>query len=72
MILNNKEKIGDLIRNERIAKKLSQLKLSSKAAISNTYLCDIEKNRTNPSLETLEKIFNALDVKIEWSNFFNK
>ncbi|QIB27930.1 helix-turn-helix domain-containing protein [Caloranaerobacter azorensis] len=54
--------IGEKIREERIKKGLKQRQLANKAGISNTYLSDIEVGRTTPSIKTLMKIAQALDV----------
>ncbi|WIF94457.1 helix-turn-helix domain-containing protein [Caminicella sporogenes] len=54
--------IGEKIREERIKKGLKQCQLANKAGISNTYLSDIEVGRTTPSIKTLMKIAQALDV----------
>ncbi|PKK39822.1 hypothetical protein ABB02_00876 [Clostridiaceae bacterium JG1575] len=57
--------IGRKIRAERLARGLSQRDLATLSRISNTYLSDIEVERTNPSLRTLEKIAKALDLDIK-------
>ncbi|WP_052447233.1 helix-turn-helix domain-containing protein [Clostridium polynesiense] len=43
-------------------KSLTQKELADLANISRSYLADVEKNRYNPSLETLDKILDALKV----------
>lgn len=55
-------RIGRRIKELRREKELKQVELASKAGISNTYLSDIESDRTMPSLKTLIKISNALGV----------
>jgi transcriptional regulator with XRE-family HTH domain len=55
--------IGEIIKSERVKLKMSQLQLSDKSYISNSYLCDIEKGRTIPSIPTLVKISSALGIK---------
>ena len=57
--------VGEKIRYFRKEKHFSQKKLAQQAGISNTYLCDVEKGRSNCSLETLVKLADALDVKPE-------
>lgn len=59
------DNIGEKIKCERLKKSLKQYELAEKAGISNTYLSDIELNRTNPSLKTLDKIAKALGVDIK-------
>ena len=57
--------IGAIIKDIRLEKKISQRKLAELAGISNTYLSDIEVGRTNPSLKTLGKIADALEIHIK-------
>lgn len=42
----------------------SQRELAEMAGISHTMLNDIVRERVNPSLKTLQKIADALDVKV--------
>ncbi|AFK87733.1 transcriptional regulator, XRE family [Thermoanaerobacterium phage THSA-485A] len=56
--------IGENIKKIRLAKFISQKDLSDKICISRSYLADIENNRYNPSIKTLNKIAKALNVKI--------
>lgn len=51
-----------LLRKER---GMSVNKLSEVSGVSLGFISDIENNKTNPSIPTLEKIAKALDVKIE-------
>ena len=54
-------KIGLKVRNLREQNKLTLKELADRAGISLSYLGDIEKERSNPSVETLIKIAKALD-----------
>lgn len=63
--------IGSKIRDIRIRKGLKQIELARKAEISNTYLSDIENNRANPSLKTLAKIANVLEIHFDWDIFLD-
>lgn len=56
--------IGNKIKSERRKKSLKQKELAELAGISNTYLCDIEKGRSNPSIETLKTIAVALQTEV--------
>jgi transcriptional regulator with XRE-family HTH domain len=63
-LIKDKDKltIGEAVRKLRKARKWQQKYLSQLAGISNSYLCDIEKNRTTPSIKTMEKLGeNLLD-----------
>lgn len=60
--MNSTITIGDKIKDLRKEKKLTQVELAEKANISRSYLADIERNRYNPSVDTLKAIAKALDV----------
>lgn len=57
--------VGERIKELRIKHGLTQKQLAEKAKISNSYLCDIEVGRTNPSLKTLEKICRAFEIDLK-------
>ena len=57
--------VGRKIRDIRINKNITQKKLAELAGISNTYLSDIERMRTSPSIKTLRSIANSLDKNIK-------
>ena len=60
-------KLGRKIRDIRVSKNMTQKKLAESAGISNTYLSDIERMRTSPSIKTLGSIANSLGKNIkEW------
>lgn len=54
--------IGDNIRKYRKSGQRTQKDLGEAIGISNTYLSDIERGRTNPSIKTLKRIAKALDI----------
>jgi len=55
-----------VIRDIRKEKNISLMELSEKAEISVTYLRELEANiKTNPSISTLYKIAEALEVNIK-------
>jgi transcriptional regulator with XRE-family HTH domain len=60
--------LGRNIKKQREKKHLSQEKLSEKADIHVSYVGQIERGMRYPSLKTLFKIADALDVKI--ADFF--
>ena len=62
--------IGEKIKNLRKERKISQKRLAELSGISGSFLCDIEKGRTNPSIVTLQKIANNLNTEIK--NFFER
>ena len=64
------EKIGNRIKELRKLKGLSQERLAFNADLDRTYLAGVESGKRNPSVKSLEKILNALDVSFE--DFFKK
>ena len=65
-------KIGEKIKKIRLSKGIKQVELAKLANISNTYLSDIEKGRTNPSINTLTKIVHALGAEEDWNIFLKE
>ncbi|MDY5456832.1 MAG: helix-turn-helix transcriptional regulator [Bariatricus sp.] len=56
------EKIGARIKQIRAIQGISQEKLALKADVDRTYLAGVEQGKRNPSIKSLEKIVNALDI----------
>lgn len=56
--------LGLAIKQYRKLNNLTQQELAEKANISRSYLADVEKNRYNPSLDTLNKIAEALNIPL--------
>ncbi len=56
--------IGSKIKELRKENKLTQAELSLKANISRSYLADIERNRYNPSVDTLTNIAKGLGLTL--------
>ena len=61
-------KIGELVREYRLSKKLTQQVLAEKSDLSLPFINLIENNRRNLSVDTLLKILSAMDI--EPSDFF--
>lgn len=59
-----KRQIGCNIRGLRNQKKWSQDALAEAADLSCKFIGEVERGTVNPSLDTLRKIANALDVEI--------
>lgn len=57
--------LGDYLREQRTAAKLSLRQLSELAGISNPYLSQIERGLKRPSAEILQQIARALEVSAE-------
>ena len=58
-------KFGKRVREERAKNNLSQEELASKAGVHRTYIGMIERAEKNITLENIEKIANALNLKLE-------
>lgn len=54
--------IGENIKRFRKQKKLTQSQLAELANMSRSYVADIERDRYNPSVDTLKAIAKALEI----------
>ncbi len=54
--------IGNTLKQFRKTAKLTQEELARKANLSRSYVADIERDRYNPSVETLKVIAGALHI----------
>ena len=57
--------IGERIRNFRKEKGLSQEELAHLSNLHNTYIGQLERGEKNATLESIEKVANALDISLE-------
>ncbi|MBI2454438.1 MAG: helix-turn-helix transcriptional regulator [Parcubacteria group bacterium] len=57
-------KFGNRMRKERIRLRLSQEKLATRAGVHRTYIGMIERAEKNITLENIQKICRALNLKI--------
>lgn len=57
--------LGNRIREERLANKMTQANLAEKSGISTNFLGQIERGEKIPSLETMVKISSSLNVTID-------
>lgn len=60
-----KQRLGQKLKELRKQKGLSQEKLANMAEIDRTYLPTIEKGERNVSIEVVERLAKALDVKVK-------
>lgn len=58
--------LGERIQKIRRERGFTQKKLSDSIGLSRSYLADIEHDRYNPSLETLDKISSKLNISIDY------
>lgn len=59
------ESLGDYLREQRLAAKLSLRQLAEQAGVSNPYLSQIERGLRRPSAEVLQQIAKALRISAE-------
>jgi transcriptional regulator with XRE-family HTH domain len=59
------ETLGDYLREQRVANKLSLRQLAEATGVSNPYLSQIERGLRRPSAEVLQSIAKALRVSAE-------
>ena len=57
--------IGKKIRNERKKQKISQAQLAFESEIPREQIVRIEKAQGNPTIKTLLKITNALNIQLK-------
>jgi transcriptional regulator with XRE-family HTH domain len=62
--------IGETIRNFRLQKGMSQGDIEKRTGLLRCYLSRVENGHTVPSLETLARIANAMDLPL--ARFFNE
>ena len=60
-----RRELGEFIREQRAAARLSLRRLSDMAGISNPYLSQIERGLRKPSAEILQQIAKALRISAE-------
>ncbi|GAB3773341.1 transcriptional regulator with XRE-family HTH domain [Nocardioides ginsengisegetis] len=59
------ESLGDYLKEQRIAARLSLRQLAEQAGVSNPYLSQIERGLRRPSAEVLQQIARALRISAE-------
>ena len=59
---------GRLLRHWRLARRYSQLGLTSEASVSSRHLCFLEKGRSQPSRDMVQHLGAALDLPLEAQN----
>ena len=64
-----KAKVGKRIKELRNKLGISQEELAFRSEIHRTYIASLEVGKRNVSIETLEKVVNALEVSL--SEFFD-
>jgi len=62
----NPSLLSEIVRKHRKAAGLSQLQLAEMAGVGKTVVFDLEKGKETIRLDTLMKILNVLNIKIEF------
>ena len=57
--------IGRAVRNHRIALRLTQEELASRADFDRTYIGQIEQGRRNPTMVSLQRVAHALGLELD-------
>jgi transcriptional regulator with XRE-family HTH domain len=60
--------LGDFLREQRLASRLSLRQLAEQVGVSNPYLSQIERGLRRPSAEVLQQIAKALRISAEQLN----
>lgn len=64
--MDKKKIFGDRLKELRKKKKLTQDQLSKKSGIDRTFIAHIEAGSRNVSLETMQSLFEGLDVTYKY------
>ena len=59
------ESLGEYLKEQRVASRLSLRQLAEQAGVSNPYLSQIERGLRKPSAEVLQQIAKALRISAE-------
>lgn len=62
--MDHKQAFGAALREQRTRKRLSQDELASIASLDRTYISLLELGQNSPTLETIHKLANALEIRI--------
>jgi transcriptional regulator with XRE-family HTH domain len=62
--INSKKEIGNIIKEARRRKNMTQQLLADKCFISRSYISDIENGRYSPSVETLLNLSRILGINL--------
>lgn len=62
MAIDLKLLVGNAIREQRSALGISQEELASRAGLHRTYVSEVERGERNPSITSIEKLAQALEV----------
>ena len=63
--MNGNEIVARNLRMLRKIRGLSQIELSKRTGLSNTYICDLESGRLNVSIKVVEHLAKALEAPLK-------
>ena len=63
--MTQSQTLAEIIKMHRKAARLSRTQLAEMAGVGKTVIYDIEKGKESIRLNTLQKIFRVLNIKIE-------
>lgn len=58
------ETFGQVVRDFRLSKGISQERLATKAGIDRAYMGGLERGRRNPSLTMIARVAAGLDIRV--------
>lgn len=61
------EMLGDLIRKVRLERKMTQEELGKLIGVQRAQISKLENNTTNVTIETILKVFNALNARVNFN-----
>jgi transcriptional regulator with XRE-family HTH domain len=61
--LTNEEAFGNVLRDVRLTKGLSQEELAYRSGLHRTYISILERGLKSPSLSTIFRLFSILEIK---------
>ena len=64
-VVNSLNSLGDYLKEQRLAARLSLRQLADQVGVSNPYLSQIERGLRKPSAEVLQQLARALRVSAE-------
>ena len=64
--------LGTVLKYIRACNDLAAKEVAQQAGIAATYLCDVESNRKNPSIETLSKLADVYNIEVSKILYFEE
>lgn len=71
-MMEGKLTLGKTLKEYRKRSGLTQAELAKEIDLSRSYLSDVENDRQNPSVLTVENILESLGVKVSFAEYLEK